>query len=47
MEVVDGKDTRTLVGFLVGFEVGSAEKVVVTMSLKILVPADEDDVTGG
>ena len=43
----DGEDTRILVGFLVGFEVDSAEKVVVTMLLEILVPTDEDDVTGG
>ena len=39
MDVVDGEDTETLVGF--------AEKVVVTTSLKSLVPADEDDVIGG
>ena len=52
VEVFDGEDTRTLVGF----EVGLAEKVAVTVSLKSLVPADvdaiggnydEDDVTGG
>ena len=43
MDVVDEEDTETLVGFEVGF----AEKVVVTTSLKILVPVDEDDVIGG
>lgn len=43
MDVFDGEDARTLAGF----EVGSAEKVVVTTSLKILVPAVEDDVTDG
>lgn len=43
VDVFDGEDARTLAGF----EVGSAEKVVVTISLKILVPADEDDVIGG
>ena len=43
VEVFDGEDAKTLVGF----EVGLAEKVVVTISLKSLVPADEDDVTGG
>lgn len=43
VDVFDGEDTKTLVGF----EVVLAEKVVVTISLKSSVPADEDDVTGG
>ena len=45
MDVFDGVDTK----ILVGSGVGSAEKVVVTISVKSLVPAaDEDeDVTGG
>ena len=43
MDVFDGEDTRTLVGF----EVGLAENVVVTISLASLVPTDEDDVIGG
>ena len=43
MGVFDGEDARTLVGLRVTL----AEKVVVTMSLKSLVPADEGDVTGG
>lgn len=43
VDVFGVEDARTLAGF----EVGSAEKVVVTTSLKILVPAVEDDVTGG
>lgn len=47
MDVFDGEDAT----ILAGFRVGSTEKVVVTVSvsLKILMPADddEDDVTGG
>lgn len=43
VEVFDGEDTRTLVGF----EVGLAEKVAVTISQKSLVPAGVDDVVGG
>ena len=43
VEVFDREDTRTLVGL----EVGLAEKVAVTVSLKRLVPADVDDVIGG
>ena len=43
VEVFDGEDTRTLVGF----DVGLAEKVAVSVSLKILVPTDVDDVIGG
>ena len=44
MDVFDGEVATTLVGF----EIGSAETVVVMMALGILVlPADEADVAGG
>lgn len=32
---------------LAGFGVGTAEKLTVTRSLGLMVPADEDDVIGG
>ena len=43
VDVFAGEDARTLVGF----EVGPAEKVVVTVSMEIFVPADENDMAGG
>ena len=43
MDVFDGEDARTLVGF----EIGSVKKVAVTVTLGISVPTDEDEVTGG
>ncbi len=42
MDVFDGEDARTLVGF----EIGSVKKVAVTVSLGTSVPTDGDDLTG-